>query len=186
MALDSTTGGAAADSYLSVAAADALAGADLGPEAAAWLALVNATPADMARKEAALKRATREIDAYLRSGWARHSTTQALRFPRSIDVDTDGDPIIPTELARACYQQAIYINKNADVLAAANRRRARNLSNASEPDVSYTQGDPDEPMASMSALAIHYLAGYATAPRPQRAGSVRSARVSSGFMGRTI
>jgi hypothetical protein len=179
MALDATPAGASADSYLTVAAADALAGADLGPEPALWLNAATTT----AIKEAALKRATREIDAYLRSGWTRHSPTQALRFPRSIDVNTSGSPIIPVDLQRATYQQAIYLNKNATILAAANRRRARNVSNASEPDVSYTQGDPEEPLASMSALAIHYLSGYATAPKAQRAGSVRSARVSSGFVG---
>lgn len=182
MAIDATPAGANADSYLTVAAADALAGADLGPEVDAWLALDDQTPADLARKEAALKRATREIDAYLRSGWARYSTTQALRFPRSIDV-ADEEPFIPVDLQRATYQQAIYINKNATILAAANRRRARNVTTASEPDVSYTQGDAEEPLSSMSALALHYLAGYATAPRAQRASKVGSVRVGSGFMG---
>lgn len=177
MALDATPAGASADSYLSVADADALAGADLGPEVDLW------TAANTTAKEKALKRATREIDAYIRSGWAKHVSTQALRFPRSIDVDADGDPFIPVDLQRATYQQAIYVNRNATVLAAANRRRARNVTNASEPDVSYTQGDPEEPIASMSAMAVHYLAGYATAPRAQRAASVRSARVSSGFVG---
>ena len=57
MALDATPAGAAADSYLTVAGADALAGDDVGQEAGAWLALANATPADLARKEAALKTA---------------------------------------------------------------------------------------------------------------------------------
>lgn len=176
MALDATPGGAAADSYLTVAGADALSVDDLGPEVDAWTAATTAT------KEKALKRATREIDAYLRSGWARYSSTQALRFPRARDVDAAGDPFIPVDLQRATYQQAIYVNRNATVLAAANRRRARNVTNASEPDVSYTQGDPEEPIASMSAMAIHYLTGYATAPKTARA-TVRSARVSSGFVG---
>lgn len=180
MALDATPAGASANSYLTVAAADTLAGEDLGPEATAWLALNNATPADLAKKEAALKRATREIDAHVRSGWSRYSTSQVLRFPRSIDV-VSGSPVLPQELQRATYQQAIYLVKNASVIAAANTRRARNLQSASEPDTSYSQG-ADDGMSILSAQALHYLSGYAIAPRSQR-GGVRSSRVSSGFIG---
>lgn len=178
MALDATPAGTAADSYLTVADADALAGEDIGPEVDAWVSA--ATTVD--RKERCLKRATREIDTYLRSGWPRYAAAQALRFPRSSDV-AGGEPFIPVDLQRATYQQAIYINKNATILAAANRRRARNVTTASEPDVSYTQGDAEEPLSSMSALALHYLTGYATAPRAQRASKVGSVRVGSGFMG---
>lgn len=183
MTLDATPAGADANSYLTVAGADALAGEDIGPEATAWLALVNATPADLAKKEAALKRATREIDEYLRTGFTKAVAGQRLRFPRAdVDVDGDGDPAIPRGIELATYQQAIYLVKNAAVIAAANTRRARNMQSASEPDISYSQG-ADDGMSILSAQALHYLAGFAVATRSQRAGGVRSVRVRSGFVG---
>lgn len=83
MALDATVGGANADSYLSVAAADLLASADVGRAATTWAALTTTT--DL--KERALKRATREIDAFLRtSGAARFAATQLRLYPRAVDA----------------------------------------------------------------------------------------------------
>jgi hypothetical protein len=174
--LVTTAGDEAANSYLSVADADALATDDLGPEAAAWIAATTAS------KQSALKRATREIDEYLRTGWAPYSTTQRLRFPRSIDLDADDAPIIPRGIELATYQQAIYVLKNATVLAAANTRRARNMESASEPNVSYSEG-ADDGMTILSSQALHYLSGFRVAPTSTRAGSVRSVRVASGFVG---
>lgn len=162
MTLDATPGGASADSYLTVAAADTLAAADLGPEPAAWLALANATPADLAKKEAALKRATREIDGYLRAFYPE--TTAVLMFPREVDVDDDDEPFIPRSVVLATYQQAIHLIKNVGAIAAANTRRARNLQSASEPDTSYSQGDAGAASA-LSALALHYADRMRTTTR---------------------
>jgi hypothetical protein len=177
MPIDVTPGGVSANSYMTIAAADVLATDDLGPEAAKWLS------AGEDEKESALKRATREIDEYLRSGWTRYSTTQRLRFPRSVDLDADSEPIIPRGIELATYQQAIYVLKNASVLAAANTRRARNMQSASEPEISYSQSEGDDGTSILSGQALHYLSGFRVAPRSTRAGSVRSVRVSSGFMG---
>lgn len=82
--MDATVGGSLADSYLSLAAARALAEQDLGPAASRWL---EATVPDL-KREAALRRATREIDAYLRDSGVRLSTTQALLYPRAVDTLT--------------------------------------------------------------------------------------------------
>ncbi len=168
MALDSTVAGASADSYLSVAAADLFAAADLGPEVDAWLAAVTAT------KEKALKRATREIDGYLRTGWRRWVTTQSLLFPREIDYSgTPAVAFVPRSIQMACYEQATYVLKNASVIDNAHTRRAREMQSASEPNVSYTERPVDTP--SLSDAALVYLDGY------RRAGGsrgIRSIRVS--------
>ena len=175
MTLDATPAGANADSYLTVAGADSLAGEDLGPEVTAWLAATTAS------KEAALKRATREIDGYLRTGVSAYSSTQALRFPRSTDV-VSGSPVIPRAIVLATYQQAIFVLKNATVLAAANTRRARSQASASEPDVSYSQDN--DPTSLLSPIALHYLSDFRAAGRgDSRAGRMQAQRVTSGFRG---
>lgn len=176
MTLDATVAGASADSYLTVAAADALAGADMGPEADRWLAETT-TVSD---REKALKRATREIDGYVRTGWAKHAGTQALRFPRSIDESSAGVAFIPAAMLAATYHQAAYVFANAAVIDRASARHARNLSSASEPEMSGTQAD--DPSAVMSPRALHHLAGFRIAGAA-KAGSVRSLRLSSGFPG---
>lgn len=80
--IDATVGGALADSYLSVAAADALAARDLGSAALRWLQATTT----VAMKERALVRATREIDAHLlTSGGTPYTATQALLYPRTVD-----------------------------------------------------------------------------------------------------
>lgn len=174
MTLDATPAGAAADSYLTVAAADALAGEDLGPERDAWL------KADVETKERALQRATREVDAYVATGWPQYDGAQALVFPREIDVDAGGDPIIPRKVVLATYQQALYVLKNRDALAAMNAHRA--AGGTVDPDAAYSV-DPQNGPAVISPMAMHYLAGFRTAPRISKGGSVRSARVRSGFIG---
>lgn len=172
MALDATPGGALSDSYLSVAAADALAGNDVGPEVVRWIAATNA------EKEAALRRATRDLDAYLRTGWRRYSTAQALLFPRSIDV-TGGGPFIPRALELATYEQATYVLMNAGVMDRAATRRARELQTVAEPNTSYTRPQDDDPMSHLSPAALHYLEGF------RHVGSrrgVQSVRMSSGYV----
>lgn len=176
MALDATVAGATADSYLTVAAADALAAADVGPEATAWL------DAGAAEKEQALKRATREIDAEVRSDWVRYSYTvtspyrQRLRFPRSIDYTGTSPkvPFIPDDIINATYEQATYVHKNAAVLDAAAVRRAQGLRSGSEPDVSWTRDEGG--MSALSPAALHYLKGYR---RAAAARGIQSTRMSS-------
>src|SRR5688500_8297228 len=130
MAIDVTPGGAAADAYASVAAADSYAAADLGRYVTAWSA------ATVDSKERALKRAARDIDVYVGSSYDRWDLVQALAFPRLTDIDDDGLPIIPLRVEQASIEQAMYVLVNADVIDDAATRRARQLSNWSEPNVS--------------------------------------------------
>jgi hypothetical protein len=176
MTLDATVAGAAADSYLTIAAADALAGSDMGPEADRWLAATT-TVFD---REKALKRATREIDGFVRTGWPRYSGTQARVFPRSIDQTSSGVAYIPPAILQATYHQAAYILANAAVIDRASARHARDLSSSSEPDTSGTvSGDG---MHVMSPRALHFLSSFATAGSA-KSGTIRSLRMSSGFPG---
>lgn len=125
--------GPAADSYLSVADADAFAANDLGRQASRWLELATTT----AMKEAALRRATRDIDRAARFV-EQYDEDQALRFPRPLDLDSFGSPIIVPDLEEATYEQASYVLLNADLIDDAQSRRARQLTNFAEPDVSGT------------------------------------------------
>jgi phage gp36-like protein len=183
MTLDATIAGATANSYLTVAAADSYAGDDLGPEAAAWLAAVTAD------KEKALKRATREIDGYLRSGWVRYSAAQALLFPRAIDYSgTPAAAYLPSNVKLACYEQATYVLRNAKVLDNARTRRARDVQSASEPNISFAErasttrsgaASPDVDAAMLSDAALGYIEGF------RRAGGSRgltSVRMTSGWL----
>jgi len=171
VALDATVGGAAANSYLTVAEADAIAAQDVGPEVTKWLA------ASQPEKEAALQRATRELDAYMRTGWQPYSSSQALLFPRIIDQDSTG-AYLPRKLQLATYEQSTYVLANAGVLDRANSRRARDLASVAEPNTSYSrQGGVDE-VAELSAQAMVYLAGFRTGGNR----GLRSVRMSSGYM----
>lgn len=125
--IDATVAGSAANSYLTAAEADALAADDLGRAAAEWLA------ATLEAKERALKRAAREIDAYVGTT-ERSTSTQALAYPRPSDVDSSGTPIIPAKLKLAAYLQAAFVLRNADLLDEAASRRARGLVNFANPD----------------------------------------------------
>lgn len=174
MTLVATPASATANSYLTVAAADVLAGEDLGPERDAWL------KADAELKDRALQRATREVDGYVTSGWPPFDGDQALLFPREVDVDAAGDAVIPRKVKLATYQQALYLLKNKDALAAMNAHRAR--SGDTDPDSAYGV-DPENGPSIISPMAMHYLSGFRTAPRVSKGGSVRSARVGSGFVG---
>ena len=173
MTLDATVAGASADSYLTVAAADALAGTDMGPEADLWLK----STITIDDRERALKRATNEIDGYVRSGWPKYAASQALRFPRSIDVSS-ATPFIPSDITKATYHQAAYILKNHSVIDRANARHARALSQYSEDGVSGSLDD--DAVNIISPRAMHYLADYGKASQSKPA-SMASARVSSGF-----
>ncbi len=136
------------------------------------------TPASTSDKEKALKRATREIDAYLRSGWTPYVATQALLFPRAIDYSgTPATPLIPTSVKRACYEQATFVLRNASVLDNAQTRKARDVQSASEPNISFSEkSNGDVPQLSDAALI--YLEDF------RRSGGdrgLRSMRVSSPY-----
>lgn len=88
MAIDSTPGGAAADSYVSVAEADAYWAKR---SSSAWAA------ADTEFKEAALVRATSFVDAEYTWKGVRRTAEQALAWPR-YDVCLDGYPLSPDEI----------------------------------------------------------------------------------------
>lgn len=150
--LDATVGGASANSYLTVAEADAAAGDDLGSFAEKWLK----TPLD--QKERALIRASREIS--LRYGsTVRYDPAQALAFPRSIDYTTGPTPFLHADLKRATYEQAIYLATVASTLDAAAARRAQGTFTASDDNGSYSlASDPQlgriapEALAALNAL----------------------------------
>jgi hypothetical protein len=155
MALDVTPGGSASDSYLSLADALLFANADLGQFATHWKSGDGVTDAV---RETALRRATRDIDRYVGSSVDRWVTTQRLAFPRYEDVDALGLPIIVPRLKEATYQQAIYVLSNADVIDAASTRRARALTNFSEPNVSGQIAD-DSRFGKLAPEVITLLTG---------------------------
>jgi hypothetical protein len=143
MALIVTAGGLDSDAYLDVAAADARAAADLGAYASKWVAAateVSLSGPNRLRKEAALRRATQDVDELVRSVPAVAVTGQALLFPRSLDWSTGW--MIPAGIQRATYRQALYLFANADVIDAAKTRQARQLSSFTEPNVSGTIAEP--------------------------------------------
>lgn len=130
MALDATVAGAAANSYLTLVEAAAFAAVDpiLGEK---WLA------DDDAKREQLLQAATSDVDTYKRST-VPYSSTQALLFPR--DVDVEGDPALPVLLAavkRATYEQAVYLLDNAHLIAQAASHRAHGLLSSSDDDGSW-------------------------------------------------
>lgn len=156
MALDATVGGASANSYLEVAAADAAADADLGRFAEKW------RTAALDRKERALIRASREISRHL-GPQTRFTPTQALPFPRSTDytgIAPDLVPILPADLLRATYEQAVFLNANAEILDDAATRRAQGMFSSTDDNGSYSLAiDPQlgriapEALAALSALS---------------------------------
>lgn len=101
MPLDSTPGGASADSYCSVADADAYFGARLNT--AAWDA------ADVATKEKALKAATARLEQEAYAGW-RSGPPQRLAWPRH-GIAIDGIMVdsftIPAPVVNATCEMAL-------------------------------------------------------------------------------
>jgi hypothetical protein len=131
MPLDVTVGGSAADSYVSIAEADGFAASDIGRFAAAWVA------APIETKEAALRRAAREIDAYvgIAPDEAYYYGVQARAFPRLRDIDyVTSLPEIPSRVKFAQYLQAAYLIVAADQIDDAALRRSKGLSNYVNPD----------------------------------------------------
>ena len=166
MTIVATPGASTANSYVTIAAADAFAETDHGPDVDRWR---NATAM---LKEAALKRATRELDALLRTTAyaAFDPTAQAvsnLYFPRSVDYDDASSPVIHYGIQRATYAQAKYIVSESRAIAAANAHRKRQA--GSESEAAPYDGPP-----IISDEARHYAA-------PWLPGGIRSVRVSSSY-----
>lgn len=129
MTLVTTVAGATTDSYLTVDQADALAEKRLGREAEGWL---NASVTD---KEKALRQAAVDIDT-LAGPMSPYDDLQALAFPRTTDLDSLYDPLIPNRVLLAQYEQAAYLLANADVISNAATRRARGLFSFAEDNLS--------------------------------------------------
>lgn len=154
MAIDATVAGASANSYLTIAAADALASSELGRDMKAWAA------ATTDEKEAALIRATDEIDADIGRVAYPATTTQALLFPRRTDV-VSSSYVLPTRLQRAVILQAAFLLRNADTLDDAVAFRARGLSNFSNPDGTSGQVADDPSFGRMHPRAKALLTEFA-------------------------
>jgi hypothetical protein len=153
--LDATVAGAASNSYLTVADAHSFADADLGKNAKAW------TEATADEQEAALQRATEEIDVYVgrvASPFDVTAPVQKLLFPRSIDVDpVTSLPYIPARVRRATYLQAAFLLVNADMIDEAASRRARGLVNFSNPDGTGGQIATDAEFGTLHPKVVGYL-----------------------------
>lgn len=173
MTLDATVAGAAADSYLSVADADAMAADDLAgdPEVSKWIDGSTTT----AQKEQALRRATSQVNASIGSGWlpyaAAAQTSSGLVFPRTIDV-VDGLAFIPRNVRLAVYEQAKFLLRNARSLAAARVRQAQDLQSASEPNLSWSGSDASG-ATELSSAAQLYLASFVQSSGGRGLRSVR-------------
>jgi hypothetical protein len=156
MAIDATVGGASANSYLTVAAADLLAASELGRDMKAWVA------ATVDEKEAALLRATEEVDAEVGRVAYPATTTQALLFPRRDDyVQATGIYYVPGRLQRATILQAAFLLRNADLLDDAVSFRARGLQNFSNPDGTSGQLADDASFGRMHPRAQALLTSFA-------------------------
>ena len=109
MAFDSTIGGASANSYASVADADAYF-ADR-PSSSDW--------SGVSDKEKALVQATDYLDNFAYSGYQTDSS-QALAHPRSNLVNREGSgfigtAVIASDILKACYELALYLDTNASL-----------------------------------------------------------------------
>jgi uncharacterized membrane protein YgcG len=124
-ALDASIGGPNSDSYVTLAYADAFFAAHYSlVKAAVWAALT------IPQKESALRRGTQILDGLrvldseygygampyalvLEHNWDvtihRQLINQRLQFPRNIDTDEFGTPIIPVNVQDADCEQAIHL-----------------------------------------------------------------------------
>ena len=107
MAFDSTVGGPNANSYVSVADADAYIALRLN--SSEW------TAADTATKQAALVTATSMLDEMFAWRGEPATTTQALHWPATDATDCAGgeinDATIPAAVKNATCEQALYLLK---------------------------------------------------------------------------
>jgi hypothetical protein len=121
MSINIEVGGATANSYVSVASADAYFNARENSDG--WTDLLGASTGTLSatsRKENLLKQATREIDRSFRFHSHKYETAakgntnyQNLEFPRRNTLDDSGDTIIPDEVKFATYEQALWLRERA-------------------------------------------------------------------------
>jgi hypothetical protein len=142
MVLDATVAGASADAYLTVEDADGRASRDLGEYAAAWSSA--STEAgdgpNRRKKEAAIRRATEDVEMVASVVEMPYDDDQARVFPRA-DDELDAEPYIVERVLKATYLQAVFLFSNAEMLDHAATRRARGLTSFSEPNVSGSLAD---------------------------------------------
>ena len=114
MALVATVGAANADSYITLAEADAYLAARFGAEA--WEALGDEL------KEKALKQATRELDRH-RFRSSKATTVQALQFPRWDQEEALTE--LPPCVKDACAEQALSLVVNSATGGRSERQKLR-------------------------------------------------------------
>lgn len=122
MALDTTVGGTASDSYVSLAEADTYFSARFGAEAY--------TDLEDADQEKALRQATREVDRHRIVG-RRHYFSQALKFPRQYPYHREepGESTaveIPLSVKHATLEQALWICQNSPTGGRSPRQQLQN------------------------------------------------------------
>ena len=139
MAIDSTVGGAAANSYVTLAEAVTYMGCRFGTTS-----FDNLSSAD---KEKALVQATREIDRHRFHGY-RNSMVQALQFPRAYPYSSDEPMVatvatVPITIKHATCEQALAIAQNASTGGTSQRARmqAEGVKSFQVGDLSETYGD---------------------------------------------
>jgi Putative DnaT-like ssDNA binding protein len=170
MTIDAVPGSPTANSYLTVADADAIVAAQgLGRAAEAWTAAIETD------KEKALVRATSEIDAHIGVAGTAWSIGQPLLFPRYTDV-TAGVPYIIPNVELATFHQAVHVLHNANQIDDADTRRARGLISFSDDDASGTNSTRPE-YGMMSARALAYLGAI----RATGVATLRSVPIASTY-----
>ena len=116
MALDATLGGASANSYVTVAEADAYFATSFGRTA--W------GSASAANKEIVLIESTRLLDSLVSWKGYVKSDTQALRWPRTYVPNIDGryisDSIVPKDVKNAVFELAYSLLSNGGFQASEN------------------------------------------------------------------
>ena len=116
MALDATLGGASANSYVTVAEADAYFATSFGRTA--W------GSASAANKEIVLIESTRLLDLLVSWKGYVKSDTQALRWPRTHVPNIDGryisDSIVPKDVKNAVFELAYSLLSNGGFQASEN------------------------------------------------------------------
>ena len=116
MALDATLGGASANSYVTVAEADAYFATSFGRTA--W------GGASAANKEIVLIESTRLLDLLVSWKGYVKSDTQALRWPRTYVPNIDGryisDSIVPKDVKNAVFELAYSLLSNGGFQASEN------------------------------------------------------------------
>ena len=148
MIVEDGTGLVNSDSYLSVLEADSLA-AIYGDPSSTF------TSSTTLRKEALLKAATGILDMCLSFNGSLYSTTQALKFPRSLFYDTEGRLLtgVPTIIKIATLLQSEYQIENT---IASSTEQAVNSIKVGPLEVNLKQDETANP--SKLAIAPHVVA----------------------------